>query len=335
MSGIFQADATIRSLISLAFDDIRKNDWLLDHILGDFTSNPYLKDKYGVRQVDAAKEWLRNNEVPIVMNLRNDQDKFPLVTINLGTSSEMEDRLTMSDLSTEDMEFLPSVVGKPIPYVVKPFSNSLFSYDSGTGIITISDTIDISTVSAGMIFVDPSTGEGYTILDSAPGGLQLEESLTISAATLGIVPQYQTYKTKIRHSWFKESYKIGIHAHGDPQVLLWLHSIILYGILRYREGLLEANGFSEVRVSSGDMEPNSNFSGPGGEVCFSRVIVLTGIVEQTWISGLHRTLESIALREKDESGDGYHGGIKILSNSNSTLGYDTNWTTVEDNFSEE
>lgn len=326
--GIWQTDVNIRTMLQLGFDDIRKNDWLVDDILGNFTSNPYLMDKHGQKQVDSCKEWLRNNEVPIVMNLRNDQDKFPMITINLGTSNEIEAMKTMADRSTESVQLMPSVIGRPIPYVVKPFSG--FSYDNSSGEITIPSTVDTSTVSPGMIFVDPSTGNGYIVQGITPNGLMLLPGLNISASILGIVPQYQIYNARIEHSFFRETYSIGIHAHGDPQVLLWLHSIILYTILRYREGLLEANGFTEVNVSSGDMMANSNFSGPGGEVGFTRVITLAGMVEQTWIKQPVRTIETVVLRNTDPSGTIYSGGIKILSNTDSTLGHDTNWTAIED-----
>src|SRR4051812_23835773 len=112
---IFQSDLTIKTAIQLGIDDIRKDIWLLDDILGDAINNPYLKEKYGQKQIDACKEWFNNNQIDIYMADRIDKDRFPCISINLGTSSEKEEMKTMADQSTEKVKLLPNVVGKPIP----------------------------------------------------------------------------------------------------------------------------------------------------------------------------------------------------------------------------
>jgi hypothetical protein len=306
---IFQSDLSIKTAIELGIEDIRNNIWLIDDILGDAVNNPYLKDKYGQRQIDACKEWLLNNQIDIYMADRNDKDRFPCVTITLGTSQEKDEMKHMADQSTETIVLLPNQINKPIPYVVKPFE--IDSYEMASGEITASE-VDFSTVAPGMILVDPSTGQGYVILDVSGDGIVIESGLTLGTDTFGVVPQHQFYKARVEHSFFQETYNIGCHVVGDQQALLWLHSIVLYSILRYREGLLEAQGFSQSSLSSSDLLANPNFTGPSGEKAWSRYITLTGMVENTWIKSPRRTIESIAIREKTNTG--YIGGIKILSN---------------------
>lgn len=330
---IFQSDLTIKMAIELGLQDIRDNPWLIDDILGDAANNAYLKDKYGQKQINSCKEWFAKNNIEIAMVDRNDRDNYPLITITLGSSSEKNEMKTLAEQSSESIKLLPNDINKPIPFVVKPV---VISYDAMTGEVSIPEgTVGLDRIAPGMILVDPATGNGYTIHDVTPDGVQIEDGLALTASKYAVVPQYQFYEARVGHSFFQETYNIGCHVVGDPQALLWLHSIVLYALLRYREGLFEANGLAESTLSSSDLLPNDKFSGAGGEVAWSRVISLTGQVENTWIKAPRRRVESFVLGQVDPSNAsaGYVGGIKILSNLNSPdslSGNDQTWTTIED-----
>lgn len=326
---IFQSDLTIKMAVELGIQDIKDNPWLIDDILGDAAQNIYLRDKYGQKQIDACKEWFKNNKIELAMVDRNDRDNYPLVTITLGSSNEKNEMKTLAEQSSESVKLLPNEINKPIPFVVKPLA---VSYDAMTGEVLIPEgTVGLDRVAAGMILVDPSTGNGYTIHDVTPDGLMIEDGLALTAAKYAVVPQYQFYEARVGHTFFQETYNIACHVVGDPQTLLWLHSIVLYALLRYREGLFEANGFAESTISSSDLLPNQNLTGPGGEVGWTRIISLTGQVENTWIKAPRRRIESVILGEA--SSTGFSGGIKILSNLDSPeslSGNDQVWTTIDD-----
>lgn len=327
---IFQSDLSIKTAIQLGLDDIRKDSWLIDDILGDAIGNPYLRDKYGQKQIDSCKEWFLNNQIDIYMAERRDKDRYPCITITLGTSAEKTEMKSMADQSSETVKLLPNKIGKPIPYVVKPFSG--FSYDPSSGDVVIpAGTKNVEGIAEGMILVDPDTGEGFVIRDISEDGVVIDTGLAITASQLGVVPQYQFYEARVEHTFFQETYNIGCHAHGDPQTLLWLHSIVLYSILRYRESLLEAQGFTESSVNSSDMMSNQASTGPAGEEVWTRYITLTGQVENSWIKSPRRVIEKIGLREATNSG--YMGGIKIISNLDTPDFIDEStqmWTTIED-----
>lgn len=309
---IFQGDLIIKTMIELGMEDMRKNPWLIDDMLSDCVTNQYLRQKYGQKQIDACKEWFANNQVDVYMRDRNDRDRMPCVTISLGNSPEKEEMKSMGDQSTETVKLLPNTIGKPIPYVVRPFTP--LGYDSDSGIVGVDpDTAGLDAVSAGMILVNPDTGEGYVIVGVTGEGIEIEPDLALDASRLGVVPQYQYYQARVEHTFFQETYTIGCHAHGDPQTLLWLWSIVKYCILRYREALLEANGFSQSSLASTDMMEDRTFSGPGGETGWSRFINLTGMVENTWIKSPRRFVESIVLKKRTPTG--YIGGISIISNT--------------------
>ena len=311
MPGIFQGDIIIKTAIELGIEDMKKNPWLIDHMLSDLVKNHYFKDKYGEAQVQACKEWFRNAQIDVYMRARDDKDRLPCVTIQMGPSNEKVDMKLMADQSTEKAVLMPNKIGKPIGYIVKPFTPA--GYDEGSGLVEVPETIDISLVNAGMILVNVENGEGYLIQGTTQGAIQIESGLEISASQFGVVPQYQYYVARVEHSFFDETYMIGCHAHGDVQTLLFLWSIVKYSILRYRESLLEYNGFAESTISSAGPDFDDAFTTPGGEKAWSRFMTLNGQTENSWIKAPHRVIESIALRKKTSTG--YIGGISIISNT--------------------
>ena len=83
--GIFQGDVIIKTMIDLGIEEMRKNEWLLDHAFESLKSVPYVSDKYGQAGIDAAKEWFRNNKIDVYMRPHNDKDVLPFgVTITPG-----------------------------------------------------------------------------------------------------------------------------------------------------------------------------------------------------------------------------------------------------------
>lgn len=327
--GIFQGDVIIKAMIDLGMEEMRKNPWLIDHALESLKIIPYISDKYGQKNIDAAKEWFANNNIEIYLRPRNDKDQMPCVTIFPGNTPEKPEMKHMSDLSSETVRLMPQEIGKPIPFVVKPFTP--LGYNADTGEVSLDpSTAGLDAVSAGMILVNPANGTGYVIKDVAAGAIIIEEELLIEATQFAVVPQFQFYEARVEHTFFQDTYTIGCHAHGDMQTLVWLHTIVLYAILRYREALLEANGFTESVVSSGEVMEDANYEGPGGETAFVRLINLTGQVENSWIKSPRRFIETVILKERDNNE--ILGGIKILSNLDTPDFIDKSeeaWTTTD------
>lgn len=320
---IFQGDVIIAETIRLGLEDLRENIWLLDDIFSSFKNEPSLAEKYGQKEIDAAKDWFLNNRIEVNLRYRNDKDQFPCVTIALGSSSEKDEMRHLGDHSFEVEQLLPSQIGKPIPYILKPFVPE--GYDDSTGELSVPQGLDISTVEVGQILVDPDNGNGYIIQGVGDQIILLEPNLNLSLSRAGVVPKYQFYRVRRNHSFFQESYSIGCHVHGDPAALLWLHSIVLYLLLRYRKTLLEAREFEQSSLSSTDMVANSNFEGPGGENVFSRFINITGQVRNTWLDAPKRVIESVKFSNEE-----CVGGIKIISNENTReINGDELWTTID------
>jgi hypothetical protein len=310
-------------MIELGLADIAKNPWLLQDILGDTISNPYLRERYG-SQIESCKQWLANNRINIFLSERDDKMEFPCVVIELGTSNEKPEMKHMGDLSVESVKLIPNDINKPIPYVTKPAAGTV---NFTTGVFTFSTPVNTAIVAPGMILVDPTTGTGYVIQSvTLPNSVNLLPGFNLTAAAYGIIPKYQYYETKIGHTFMEEPYKVTVNA-MDQQTLLWLHSIVAYSMLRYRQALLEKDGYAQSMISSSKMYPNPDYS-DAGQVIWSRDINLTGQVENRWYMQPHRIIEDISLG----NGAGYQGGVKIISNITDTFEdlSTVNWSTIQD-----
>lgn len=334
MGGIFPTDVFLRTLIEESIEDIKKNLWLIDHILWDFTHNEFLKQKYGQKQVDACKTWIANNNINIFHQYVKDKEKFPALVITLGSSQEHQEYRTLSDVDVETINLAPTEVGQKIPYIVTPFTP--VGFNPSMGIVQTPIGTDISAVSAGMVLLNPITGTGTPVLSINGQNIIVQSGLELDASQLAIVPQFRYFQSRLGRSFFQESWNLTC-ASNDVSTLLWLHAIIVYTLLRYRE-FMEHNGVLEVtNLASTDIF-NADFSNAAGEEIYCRQISISTKCEQKFVRGLHKKIESVLLRDKNPEAvtlsnpNGYVGGIRIVTNDTtpSFEQNDQNWYTVKE-----
>jgi hypothetical protein len=322
---IFAGDVIIKTAIELGLEDLKKSPWIIDDIFSDFIENPYLAQKYGMKEIQRAKEFFFNNKIHIFMHHRIDKEEFPCVTIGVGSSSEDKSLATLGDQSADVQDLDPDRINQPLTFVVPEFTPN--SYVSSTGTMTLPSSDNFQYISEGMILVDLDTGSGYIVRSKKSGN-----KITITAGTeltgdrYAIAPKYQFYRARAERIISQETYNIGCHAHGDPSTLLFLYAIVKYSLLRYREGLLEYNNFQLSTITSSEMVENQSF---GSDNVYSRYITLTGQVEESWLKTPFRVIESVDA--KDEEGN---SGIKISANEvtiqDSEEAENDLWTTVKE-----
>lgn len=290
--GIFQGDVFFRRVLELTLEDVKNNEWLLDDILSDFINDPMLSNVYGQREINNAKKWFQDNEVSIFLPHRMDLEKMPCITISIGSNTEDKSLARLGDMTPFVETLLPSDLGQSIQYVIQPFD--IVSYDQVTGFIETPESVDLTIIQPNMVVVDPYNGNGFIISKKSATGIYIAEGANLNATRIGILPQYMLYRARREMATFQERITIGCHVHGDPNALLWLYSIMMYGLLRYREGAFESRNFQLSNIETSDMIRNQNWESIGENV-YSRFITLTGQVENTWIKAPKRVIESISL----------------------------------------
>lgn len=287
---IWQGDVFFRRVIELILRDVRQNPWLIDDILSDFVTDPMLVNIYGQKEIQNAKKWFNDNEVSVFLSHRMDFEKMPCVTISIGNNVEDKSLGRLGDMTPFVETLQPEQVGKSINYIISPFE--YVSYDQPTGFFLVPAEVNLTLVQPGMVLVDPDDGVGFVITNKTANGIFIAPGTEISFAQIGVIPQYMIFRARREIATFQESVSIGCHAHGDPNALLWLYSIVMYGLLRYREGVLETRNFQISNLQTTEMVRNDAFQEIGENV-YSRFINISGQVENTWIKAPKSIIETI------------------------------------------
>lgn len=303
---MFQGDAIIKTAIEMALDDMRKQPWLIEDCFRDLMENKYLAQKYGVKAVHAAKEWFANNRIDVYLKERIDKQNFPCVTISIGSGNEAEELATLGDTDIITESYGPGDIGRPIPFIVKPFKP--ISFDKTTGIVEMPQDIEeYKYISPDMVAIDPKTGEGYPVIEKAGTyGFKISTDAVVKDE-LAIIPQYCFWNAKRESIESKYTFNIGCHVHGDANDLIYLFDIVKYGFLRYREALFEHSGFQLSTLTFTDFMKNKAF---GEENVYSRWISVKGQVNESWVKGPKRIIEVAVLEDPDGT-----TGLKACSNT--------------------
>lgn len=296
---IWQGDVFFRRIIELILRDVRQNPWLMDDILSDFVTDPMLSGIYGQKEIENAKKWINDNEISVFLPHRMDLEKMPCVTIAIGSNMEDRSLARMADMTHIVETLQPTQVGKVVPYIIPPFYYT--SYDQATGFFEVPGTVDLVIIQPNMAVINPQTGAGFIITSKNNNGFFITPGTVINFDVIAVIPEYRIYKARREIATFQENISIGCHVHGDPNALLWLYSIMMYGLLRYREGLIESRNFQISNLTTTDMIRNDAFQSFGENV-YSRFITLTGQVENTWIKAPKRVIETINIIDGIDAG---------------------------------
>lgn len=271
--GIHQSDIVIASAIRVALADIRANPALLDWVFASLPQDPLTWKEYGMKSVQAAKDWFLKTDIPVVTNPAFNELKAPVITIALKESTEATNESTTGDTHSEPIEDNDTTW----PALCTPFTP--VSYVPATGTVVLSAAPDGFYLAAGMFIVDKG-GKAYEItnvINDVTFTITTESVPDLRDCVFKSSRPY--FKVAIESSSFREVYSIGIHAPAEGVYCTWLHSIVVMALLRYKQVLLEARGFERSTISSTDFEMNPAFE---GQPVYSRYINISGYVRQYW-----------------------------------------------------
>jgi hypothetical protein len=270
--GIAQSDIILRTAIIAGLADIRENPKLLNYIFASLPKDDLTYRTYGEEQVKIAKDWFLSQDIPVFMNTRIDASKVPCISIAQASSNEAENTLGDIHYQTTELDYDEDPIVYGGPYNPQ-------NYVASTGVLTMKSDFTLD-VFPGQ-YVRDNTGVTHPILEvQDTRTLILEPNLNVSFTGMFIVSAPQKKKVSLESAEFRETYEIGCHAHSEPAYLTYLHSILTFILLRYKEELLEARGLTRTSISAGPVLINTAFD--ISQPVFTRMTTLTGFVHQYW-----------------------------------------------------
>lgn len=285
--GVAQSEVLIRDAIIAGFADLRNDPALLDYVFASYARDDLTSSEYGSKYAARAKDWFLKTDVTVFMSFKLDEARMPSVSISLQESSEAEN--TLGDVHYVPVEDLPA----DWPILVGPFYPTKYMPSSGMMVIPTA-AIGTNIIGVGMFLYD-RVGNPYMIqevLDDDTISIQPGIVADFGQATIKS-PAPQKVVT-VEGSFFRETYQVGCHVTGETEYLTWLHSIVVFSLLRYKQAYLEARGLERTTFASLDFQRNAAFE---NEVVYSRSINVTGFVRQTWPKYFVDKIETVDLNQ--------------------------------------
>lgn len=284
ITGVFQPDVIIRSAIIRGLNDLRANPWLLDYAFASLAQDSLTEADYGSAEVERAKDWFRKTDIKVYLNLNINEVQFPSVSLTLMSSAEEEN--THSDTHyapSEDAEpDWPPLTGLLTPVSYDPVTGTIVFDSEQTGGLIMAPGMVVLTKTGGKYPVLQVTEPLTTVLIKAGTQVDLEDCR--------LMPASPAYVVDVESANFKETYGIGCHVDSEPIHLIYLHSIVVFILLRYRQDLLEARGFERSSVSSADLRLDQQAL---PEFFYDRYVTLSGYVRQSWPKAMNRRVTSV------------------------------------------
>lgn len=303
--GIHQGDVIVRTGIMAAIEDLRANDWLLDDCFNSLPNDMLTKEAYGQNEVDRAKQWFRSTKIPVMMSTAIVDASFPIITMSVVDSAEAE--TTIGDThyvpEQDDDRTWPALTPIFEAFYVPPGATSFaapangFPYELPVTLDGNPATITVNSgdLAPGTLIVPPGVSAalvlapGMQIIDREGVAHEIltvidDSTVTINPVTAdfsktvikGKPPSSITIIGSVKH---KETYAVGCHVQGEQTHLIYLHTILVFCLYRYKKRLFEARGFERHVITSSDFRRNEQFD---PELTFSRHLNLTGYVPQVW-----------------------------------------------------
>ena len=288
---VISTDILVKTAIEAAFVDLRRNPWILDDTFGALKNDPISRVEYGQKEVQRAKEWFLNQNIPIFLQFRIDEPVFPCITVVSTSAVEDESRASLADAFIET-DIDPVTMGmRSVQQRIYDNLNPT-AYDPSTGLVSFSDTTNMDALHKGQYLVSSRSGKTYQITKIVSGS-QFKIAPNVSDDFNGsfISPvdiNWVQYKEVV---YTRETVTIGLHAQSNPNESFWLYQIMLYVILRYKEVYLDQRGFELSTFSVDAMARNPAFE---SDIVFSRHITLSGTSMLDFIKYVAPKLQNIS-----------------------------------------
>jgi len=291
--GIFQPDIILRSGLVAGLNDLRRNAYLLDFCFASLNADPMTTKNYGQASIDSAKKWFLATDIKVKMADLIEISDLPAITLSIQPNQESYK--TLGDIhyvSGEDIEISwPTLSDKFTPV----------SYDASTGLLVIPTAI------ADSLLIFP----GQVIVDSVGNQVPIEEVLsrtqvkvpvgTIADFGMCVIKSAKPPQTmEIESTRTSDNYQIGCHVANDQLEAIYLHSIVMFILLRYREAYFEDRGLQVTSISSSQFAPEQDIS---PQQAYSRYITLKGVSEHTWPKHISDKLQGAETQIKMIGGD--------------------------------
>jgi hypothetical protein len=288
---VLSTDILVKTAIEAALADLRRNEWILPDIFGGLATDPLSKHEHGYKEVAAAIEWFKKTNIPVFLDFRLDSPTMPCITVANIPRAELTNRASLGDEGSIE-DYYPEENGGAIKPIKIIDNFTIKGYDKAKGTILMPEGLTTEQVVAGQFMVSQASGKAYEILQVLSNtSFKVKPNIQDNLQSVFIAPPVSLWNLHRELTFVQESVSISCNTSGNPVECQWLHDLLWYALLRYKEVYLEGRGFELSTLVSGEMMINQGFS--DADRIFTRVITLTGQLEVSWVKYIAPRLHSI------------------------------------------
>ena len=295
------SDLVLLKLFKQGMAELRANPFYLDFIFERLIEEDMdLQKTYGQKEIDRAKKWFLSNQIDVRMAYNLDGVQFPCVAIELTSQHESKQHAILGDVGppswNEDVDqndyvIKPRALAGPFPSV---------NYSLTTGEVTLPDGYDTELIFKNQALYSVKSQTEYIITSinsNTTNSFYIATNVRDDFANSFISPAYKTLKVRREIAQFQETYEFKLLVQGEPGLIIWLHTIVSYLLLKFRKNLLEKKNIYLTTISAGPIvqERPDDF---GGEIIYSRTISMEGMTEVTWVSDVLEKFEGVIFTVK-------------------------------------
>jgi hypothetical protein len=283
---IFQPDLLWYTALKAGLADMRQNTFLMEDAYSQLASDSYMKALYGQKEIERFKAFLAR-EIAVFTEFRvPDIVKFPAIVIKIGGGNEDGPKDALGDSYQEEL-VNPATLGGAFnasPVVLGPVTPQSFDPLTGTMVFGPNVNLIASQVFDSQYVFDVKNKKAYPItlvLDQA--------TLLIDPPALGDNPDFtnmliqktpNSYGHIRRSIWVWEQHSLELMA-TDATELLYLFTIVMYILMRYKKQLWDARNFAASTISYTEVYRVSDQSDPNN--VYGRQLTIRGRVEHSVI----------------------------------------------------
>lgn len=290
-------DIEVQAILQYGFDYLREHIDELDYIFAHLKED-HLNTQYGDKEISRIKQWIQENDIPIVLPWALNAAKAPQISVHVSSAQEDVENAFLGDHTG-------SYVRTPVDprEIVSEFVP--VSLNTAGDEIVVPEGVDLTLTRPAHVIVDGKqpTGEMYEILEIRGDTIQFlltGDSAAFDKRKAKVVSFINEEVRKRGESYFREACDIGIHGHGDQNTVLWLYSIIKWILLRFKPEI-EKRCMDLSTFSASDFRKDNVFL---GENIFSRWIRFTARTRVHWKEDPLPQIDTIVANvEVPEDGD--------------------------------
>lgn len=275
-------ELNIRHIIDFTLKTIYSNpDKYLPQIFGDLRLPPH-EGLYGTRTIDAAKKWINTTKINTLLGFDLSELVLPAITVNIQSSVPSQTFLGdyggINETQLLDYE-------REIVLPAFQLKSADFNADRSKILITLKeDMANPELVLPGLNLRDKQGNSFLIEFDDAAMSLAITPIDTplaqadLSSAVEVISPLTTAGFTQ-GVMQFEETINIDIHTHQHRNELYFLHSMIMWGLLKFRPLMIEQFGFDLSLPVATDLQMDSQYL---GNAVWVRRISLRSKVIYSW-----------------------------------------------------